>query len=80
MRINWRIRLQSRAFWVALFALVGFVLGEFGVWDAGKYNTFVDLLLFVLVAAGVIIDPTTDGINDSERALGYKRLGGGQYD
>lgn len=77
MRINWKVRLQSRALWVALFALAGFVLGEFGVWDAGKYEALVDLLLIAMVAAGIIIDPTTDGINDSERALEYDKPGGG---
>lgn len=76
MRINWKIRLQSRTFWVALFALVGFVLGEFGVWDAGKYGTLVDLMLFALVAAGVIIDPTTQGINDTKRVMRYEEPGG----
>lgn len=75
MRINWKIRLQSRSFWVAIFALVGFVLGEFGVWEAGRYEMLVDLILFALVAAGVIIDPTTGGLSDSERALGYGKGG-----
>lgn len=77
MRINWKIRLQSRSFWVAIFALIGFILGEFGVWEAGRYEMLVDLLLFALVAAGVVIDPTTGGLNDSERAMKYNKPGGG---
>lgn len=75
MRINWRIRLQSRSFWVAIFALVGFILGEFGVWDVGKFNSLVDLLLWLLVTSGVIIDHTTPGIVDSDRALTYGKDG-----
>lgn len=76
MRINWKVRLQSKKFWVAMFALIGFVLGEFGVWEAGRYETLVDLLLFALIAAGVVVDPTTGGLNDSERALKYGKQGG----
>lgn len=76
MKINWKIRLQSRKFWIAMFALTGFVLGEFGVWEAGKFETLVDLLLFALIAGGVIVDPTTEGINDSTRAMDYDKLGG----
>lgn len=76
MKINWKIRLQSRKFWVAMFALVGFVLGEFGVWEAGRYETLVDLLLFALIAAGVVVDPTTEGLNDSKRALEYGKTDG----
>lgn len=76
MKINWKIRIQSRKFWVAMFALIGFILGEFGVWEAGKFEMLVDLLLFALIAGGVIVDPTTEGIGDSSRALDYEELGG----
>jgi len=70
-KINWRVRLQSRTFWLSAFALIGFILGEFNVWDAGRYDALVDILLLVLVSAGVIVDPTTAGISDSKQALGY---------
>lgn len=76
MKINWRIRLQSRKFWVAAFALIGFILGEFGVWEVGKFETLVDLLLLALIAGGIVVDPTTEGLNDSTRANGYTKLGG----
>ena len=34
------------------------------------------LLVNILVGLGILVDPTTKGISDSERALGYKNLGG----
>ena len=72
-KINWRVRLQSRTFWVSIFALIGFILGEFDVWDAGQYDALVNILLAVLVAAGVIVDHTTGGLSDSEQALEYDK-------
>ena len=73
MEINWKVRLQSYPFWVALFALVGFLLGQFGLWNIGDYQTFVELLLVVLVTGGIIADPTTEGVNDSKQAMNYNK-------
>lgn len=69
MKINWKLRLQSKSFWVAVFALIGFVLGEFGVYDAGSYQTLVDALLLVLVAGGIVVDTSTPGVSDTPHTL-----------
>lgn len=73
MNINWKVRLQSKPFWVALFALIGFILGEFDVYHAGRYEVLVQLILAVLVTIGVIVDPTTTGVTDSKTALEYEK-------
>lgn len=69
MKLNWRVRLQSKTFWVSVFALIGFILSEFGVYDIGQYQALVDAILLVLVAGGIVIDPTTPGVEDSQRTL-----------
>ena len=80
MKINWKVRLKNRAFWIAIIpalALLGKqVLELFGV-NVDFTNVSKELLgiietVFVILAIiGVITDPTTAGISDSERALGY---------
>ena len=80
MKINWKVRLKNRAFWIAIIpalALLGKqVLELFGV-NVDFTNVSKELLgiietIFVILAiVGVITDPTTKGISDSERALGY---------
>lgn len=80
MKINWKVRVKNRAFWIAIIpaiALLGKqVLELFGV-NVDFTNVSKELLgiietVFVILAIiGVITDPTTKGISDSERALGY---------
>ncbi|OLN21988.1 phage holin [Domibacillus antri] len=73
MQINWKVRVRSLPFWVAIFALVGFILGEYGVYDAGRYQLLVDLILGILITGGIIIDPTTSGVEDSNRVIYYQK-------
>lgn len=80
MKINWKVRVKNRAFWIAIIpalALLGKqVLELFGM-NVDFTNISKELLgiietVFVILAIiGVITDPTTTGISDSERALGY---------
>lgn len=80
-KINWIVRIKNKAFWVALIpaillliqaiaAVFGFAidLGDLG----DKLLTVVNALFAVLAILGVVVDPTTPGAGDSERALTYK--------
>lgn len=80
--INWKVRLKNKSFWLALIpavllliqavaALFGFeldldFLGE-------RLLTVVNAVFIVLTILGVVVDPTTQGVGDSERALGYDK-------
>lgn len=57
-------RLRSYPFWVALFALIGLIASRYEVIDAGEYQIFVDAILAVLVAGGIVVDPRTPGVGD----------------
>lgn len=72
MKINWKLRLQSYPFWVAVFGFIGFIVADSGVMDLGQYETYVEGLMAILIAGGVISDPTTHGYDDSSRALRYE--------
>lgn len=78
--INWEVRLKNKQFWLALIPavllLIQAVAGVFGfVLDLSvlgdKLLVVVNTLFTVLVILGVVVDPTTRGIKDSENALTY---------
>ena len=78
MKINWKLRGQNKTTLMSIAAvIVAFVyqlLGMFGVVPKISENDIVNLIgmfLNVLAAIGVTTDPTTKGLNDSDRAMGY---------
>ena len=84
-KINWKLRVKNKATLAALLAacvtLVYTVLGMAGVVPAVSQSAVMEalaMLLNILVLLGIVVDPTTPGINDSARAMGYAELGGGK--
>ena len=79
MRINWKVRFKNKI-WLGSFLslIVSFaysMLGLFDVFPAVTRNNVVEILnqiLTFLGLIGVIADPTTAGLGDSERAMGYE--------
>lgn len=70
--INWKVRFKSKTFWVAILSAVILFINNvtqaIGVDYTSQLEQFsngVNGLLAVLVAFGVIQDPTTKGIKDS---------------
>lgn len=83
MKINWKIRLQSKVFVISLLGLIFLlaqqVLAVFGInWDYTVINDqltqVINTVFLILALVGVVKDPTTEGISDSENAMGYKLL------
>lgn len=72
MKINWKLRLKSKKFWVALAAFIGLIATDLGI-DAGAYESYVQAVLLLLIAGGVVTDPTTVGLSDSKQALNYTK-------
>lgn len=79
--INWMVRIKNKNFWLtlipAVLLLIQVVVAPFGYqWDFGVLNeqlaAIINALFAVLVILGVVVDPTTPGTGDSERALTYK--------
>ena len=80
MLINWMVRIKNKAFWMsfilAVLLLVQVVAATFGftmdLGDLGnKLLAVVDAAFCVLAILGVVTDPTTAGMSDSQRALTY---------
>ena len=79
MKINWKVRFKNKV-WLGSFCslIIGFtysLLALFDVFPAVTQSLVVQLLNQVLTflgLIGVIVDPTTAGIGDSDRAMGYE--------
>lgn len=79
--INLTVRFKNKAFWVAfipaLLLLIQVVAAVFGYnldfGDLGnKLLEVVNALFAVLAILGIVVDPTTQGIRDSDQALTYQ--------
>lgn len=79
MKINWKIRLKNKTWLAGVLALiVSFLydlLGMLGVTapvEQGWVMNLIQTVLTMLAMLGVVIDPTTPGAGDSDRAMTYE--------
>ena len=87
MKINWKVRFKNKV-WLTTFVslIIGFVFNILKLFDvyptvtenivmniAGEVLTFLGLI-------GIIQDPTTAGLSDSNRAMGYSEPWNDEYD
>lgn len=80
MTINWKVRLKNKTFWVtmipAVILMIQAIANVFGytldLGDIGnKLITVVNSIFGVLTIAGIVVDPTTSGVSDSDLAMTY---------
>lgn len=78
--INWKVRIKNKWFWLAfipaVLTLIRAVAALFGLQiDTETINAqltaIIEALFAVLVIMGVVVDPTTKGLSDSDRAREY---------
>lgn len=78
--INWQVRLKNKTFWLtaipAVLLLIAQVLQLFGVaWDysvlSSQLTAIAGTIFAILALLGVVNDPTTDGMRDSNQAMEY---------
>ena len=79
--INWKVRIKNKAFWLAIIPAVILLIQAIAKTAGVEINlgnlqenllNVVNAVFSVLVILGIVVDPTTHGVNDSERALGYE--------
>ena len=78
MKINIEARLKNKIFLISmsvlLISIIYKVLSLFGIAPSVDENAILEVVSMVvdfLALLGVVVDPTTNGINDSERAMTY---------
>ena len=78
MKINWKVRFKHKGTLMAIvagvIAMIYQVLNLLGITPSVSESQAAEiagLFINVLVLAGIVIDPTTRGINDSDNAMTY---------
>ena len=80
MKLNWKVRFKNKV-WLGSFLslIVGFVYSMLALFDVFPEVTqslvlqMLNQVLTFLGLIGVIVDPTTAGIGDSDRAMSYSQ-------
>ena len=78
--INWKVRFKNKAFWLAFIpalllliqqicAIVGVTVDIAGL--SAQLVAIVETVFIILALWGVVNDPTTSGVSDSEQAMTY---------
>ena len=81
MKINWKVRIKNKVFWLSIIpmalifvqqicALFGFTI-EIG-WLSDQLKELIETVFAILALVGIVVDPTTAGLKDSEHALTYR--------
>lgn len=82
MKLNWTVRLKNKNFWLmlipAVLLLAQLILDLFGVkMDFGglgnRLKEIVNAVFAILAILGIVNDPTTNGLTDSNRAMEYEK-------
>lgn len=79
MKVNWKVRFRNKT-WMTMFVslIIGFVFNLLKLFDVvpavteNAVATIAAQVLEFLGLIGVLVDPTTVGIGDSNRAMGYE--------
>lgn len=78
MKINWRVRFKNGTFLAGFASLVvSFIYNVLSMLDIAPTVTqnaviqLIDSVLTILGMVGVITDPTTKGVSDSNQAMTY---------
>ena len=81
MQINWKVRIANKDFWMAMIPAVLLLIQAIGaplglVLDFGELGNqllaIVNAVFAVLAILGIVNDPTTDGMRDSNLAMTYE--------
>ena len=82
--INWKVRLKNPAFWTGLIGvlatlaisvaqLLGVDIAEVVTGWQSALVALVTAIFGILALVGVVADPTTSGVRDSNQALTYTK-------
>lgn len=79
MNINWKLRLQNKAtlttLCVSVVTAIYCILAAFGITPSVTQEQAMNLVCAVISIAcsvGIVVDPTTKGVGDSEQAMAYE--------
>lgn len=80
MKINWKVRIKNKTFWIsmipALILLIRQICAVFGITidlsgTEAQLVGIAETVFVILALLGIVTDPTTAGISDSDLAMCY---------
>ena len=78
MQLNSKTRIKQKYFWTGIIGLVGVIANNFAMLFGVDWTNEVNILMTILtsvlgvfVLLGIVVDPTTEGLGDSTRAMTY---------
>lgn len=78
MNINWKVRLKNKPFLITfcttVLTFIYTILGIFSIVPPVSQSVVIEFIaaaINILVAVGIVVDPTTTGITDSSQAMKY---------
>lgn len=75
MKINWKVRLTNKLWWTQIISAVLLVITSAGIELPSWINNEVILaVLSVLTLLGIITDPTTQGVLDSDLTMSKENI------
>ena len=79
MKLNWKLRIKNKATLTALcVTIIAFVYQIFGMLEIApsvsesEITNLAAMVINLLAMLGIIVDPTTKGLGDSEQAMEYE--------
>lgn len=66
MSIDWKARLQNKAFWVSMVSLIVLLIQQLGIIQVpDNWKEVMTTILSILSAMGIVVDTSTPGVSDS---------------
>ena len=78
--INWKLRFKNKATLLAIASTVILLAQQLGLKLPDNIADVVNTFLTLLVLLGVINDPTTEGLKDSNKVLTYDKPKGDDHE
>ena len=78
LQINFKVRIRNKCFWLALIPVIlilvqtVYALLGASIVIENVESQLPDLVNAVLAILGIVADPTTEGVHDSDRAMTYE--------
>ena len=82
MKINWTVRFKNKVFWMSIIPMILLLVQQICALFGISFNfsglseslvSIVGTVFGILALLGIIVDPTTEGISDSTRAMTYDK-------
>ena len=78
--INWKLRFKNKATLLAIAGTLILLAQQLGLKLPDNIEDVVNTFLTLLVLLGVINDPTTEGLKDSNKVLTYDKPKGDDHE